>query len=50
MNDINILLDNYDPGKPEHKPDVTKQLKEIGFATFGYPEFVGVPTEGDDMK
>ena len=25
----------------------TKQLKEIGFATFGYPEFVGVPTEDD---
>jgi glycosyltransferase involved in cell wall biosynthesis len=29
MNDINILLETYDPGKPEHKPDVTKQLEEI---------------------
>ena len=29
MNDIDALLDAYDPGKPEHKPDVTKQLAEI---------------------
>jgi len=29
MNDIDQLLDNYEPGKPENKPDVTKQLKEI---------------------
>jgi glycosyltransferase involved in cell wall biosynthesis len=29
MNDIDKLLDNYEPGKPENKPDVTKQLKEI---------------------
>ena len=29
MNDINILLETYDPGKPEYKPDVTKQLEEI---------------------
>ena len=29
MNDVNILLETYDPGRPEHKPDVTKQLEEI---------------------
>lgn len=29
MNDIDKLLDNYDPGKPEMKPDVLKQIKEI---------------------
>jgi glycosyltransferase involved in cell wall biosynthesis len=29
MNDIDNLLENYEPGKPENKPDVTKQLKEI---------------------
>lgn len=29
MNDINILLENYDAGKPEHKHDVTKQIEEI---------------------
>ena len=29
MEDIDKLLDNYEPGKPENKPDVTKQLKEI---------------------
>jgi hypothetical protein len=27
MNDVNILLESYDPGRPEHKPDVLKQLK-----------------------
>jgi hypothetical protein len=29
MEDIDTLLDNYDPGKPINKPDVTKQLAEI---------------------
>lgn len=29
MNDIDALLDQYDPGKPEMKPDVLKQIKEI---------------------
>jgi hypothetical protein len=29
MNDVNILLESYDPGRPEHKPDVLKQLQEI---------------------
>lgn len=29
MDDINDLLDNYEPGKPDYKPDVKKQLAEI---------------------
>ena len=29
MEEIDALLDNYDPGKPEMKPDVLKQIKEI---------------------
>ena len=29
IEDINSLLDAYEPGKPQHKPDVTKQLAEI---------------------
>jgi hypothetical protein len=29
MEDIDELLANYEPGKPENKPDVTKQLTEI---------------------
>jgi len=29
MNDIDKLLDNYNPGKPENKPDVLKQISEI---------------------
>jgi glycosyltransferase involved in cell wall biosynthesis len=29
MEDIDSLLDAYDPGKPDKKPDVTKQLVEI---------------------
>jgi len=29
MEDIDALLDKYDPGKPDHKPDVKKQLAEI---------------------
>ena len=29
MEDIDKLLDEYDPGKPEMKPDVLKQIKEI---------------------
>jgi len=29
MEDIDGLLDKYDPGKPEMKPDVLKQIKEI---------------------
>ena len=29
MEDIDTLLDKYDPGKPEMKPDVLKQIKEI---------------------
>jgi len=27
--DIDLLLNNYDPGKPSNKPDVTKQMEEI---------------------
>jgi len=29
MEDIDSLLENYEPGKPSNKPDVTKQLTEI---------------------
>jgi hypothetical protein len=29
MEDINKLLDNYEPGSPQNKPDVTKQIAEI---------------------
>jgi septal ring factor EnvC (AmiA/AmiB activator) len=29
MHDIDELLEAYDPGKPEHKPDVLKQIEEI---------------------
>ena len=29
MEDIDHLLDNYDPGKPDYKPDVKKQLAEL---------------------
>lgn len=29
MEDIDKLLENYEPGKPENKPDVKKQLEEI---------------------
>jgi hypothetical protein len=29
MEDIDPLLDAYEPGRPEHKPDVTKQLIEL---------------------
>ena len=29
MDDINSLLDNYEPGKPEHKQDVNNQIIEI---------------------
>ena len=29
MEDINKLLDNYQPGSPENKPDVTKQIAKI---------------------
>jgi glycosyltransferase involved in cell wall biosynthesis len=29
MKDIDILLDSYEPGKPEFKPDVIKQMNEI---------------------
>lgn len=29
MEEIDELLNNYEPGKPENKPDVTKQLTEI---------------------
>lgn len=29
MEDIDPLLNNYEPGKPDFKPDVTKQLQEI---------------------
>jgi len=29
MKDIDCLLDSYDPGKPQNKPDVIKQLCEI---------------------
>ena len=28
MEDIDSLLESYEPGKPEHKPDVIKQIKE----------------------
>jgi len=30
MESIDKLLAEYEPGKPEHKPDVTKQIIEIG--------------------
>jgi len=29
MNDIDKLLESYEPGRPEYKPDVTKQMNEI---------------------
>jgi hypothetical protein len=29
MEDIELALSNYEPGKPQNKPDVTKQLIEI---------------------
>lgn len=29
MEDIDELLNNYEPGKPENKPDVTKQISKI---------------------
>lgn len=29
MEDIDNLLENYDPGRPEHKPDVKKQLAQM---------------------
>ena len=29
MNDIDKLLESYESGKPEYKPDVTKQMNEI---------------------
>ena len=29
LEDIDILLEGYEPGRPENKPDVTKQLAEI---------------------
>jgi glycosyltransferase involved in cell wall biosynthesis len=29
MEDIDKLLDEYEPGRPENKPDVTKQLQKI---------------------
>lgn len=29
MEDVDELLNNYEPGRPENKPDVTKQLAEL---------------------
>ena len=29
LQDIDELLDGYNPGRPEHKPDVLKQIEEI---------------------
>ena len=29
MNQIEVLLENYEPGRPEMKPDVLKQIKEL---------------------
>jgi hypothetical protein len=29
LKDIDMLLNNYEPGKPENKPDVTKQIQEM---------------------
>ena len=29
MNDIDELLNNYDPGSPDNKPDVLKQIDEL---------------------
>jgi glycosyltransferase involved in cell wall biosynthesis len=29
MKDIDLLLENYEPGRPEHKPDVIKQTNEM---------------------
>lgn len=32
-----------------YAPPVTNQIQEIGFDTYGYPEFIGIPTEGDTI-
>lgn len=32
-----------------YAPPVTNQIQEIGFSLYGYPEFIGVPTEGDSI-
>jgi len=32
-----------------YAPPVTNQLQEIGYSTYGYPEFIGIPTEGDTI-
>ena len=29
LEDIDKVLENYQPGKPENKPEVTKQMQEI---------------------
>ena len=29
MNDIDTLLNSYQPGRPENKPDVTKQIESL---------------------
>ena len=29
MNQIEVLLKDYEPGRPEMKPDVLKQIEEI---------------------
>jgi len=29
LEDIETLLNNYEPGRPENKPDVIKQIEEI---------------------
>ena len=28
---------------------VTNELQEIGYSTYGYPEFIGIPTQGDTI-
>jgi hypothetical protein len=32
-----------------YAPPVTNQIQEIGFSTYDYPEFIGIPTEGDTI-
>ena len=32
-----------------YAPPVTNELQEIGYSTYGYPEFIGIPTEGDTI-
>jgi hypothetical protein len=54
-----LVLGNNKEGYDNITPDVglfvtyalpvTNQLQEIGYSTYGYPEFIGIPTEGDTI-